>query len=211
VGRRPVAEGKAAGRTRADRGGVEWHGAHARVARLAAARELTAAELNDEWQALRGEDVARAYRALWVLRSVPGQALPLLRRHLRPGPAADEERAAKLVKDLESDDFAVREKATAELEGLGGAAKDALHKALEGDPSAELRRRGQQLLNKIRPSLHSPHRVQALRMLELLEQIATPEASRVPQQLAEDKTDPWLAQESRAAAARLRDRDGAKP
>jgi WD40 repeat protein len=175
------------------------------------ARRLSPAELDAEWQALTGADAARAFRALWVLREVPGQALPLLKRHLRLAAPPDAERIAGLIRDLDSDSFPAREKASAELEKLGPATAEALRKALMADPSHELRRRVQQLLEKAQASLHTPEHSRTLRMLELLEQIATPEAGRMLQTLSDDKTDPWLARESRAAAARLRDRNGGQP
>jgi WD40 repeat protein len=180
-------------------------------AKRPAAGRLSPAELDAHWQALTGEDAARAFRALGVLREVSGQALPLLKRHLRPMAPPDAKRIAKLVEDLDSDAFPARERASAELEKLGAAAVEALHKALKADPSHEVRRRVQQLLEKAQGGLHTPEHLRALRMLELLEQIAAPDASRLLKALAEDKTDPWLAQEARAAGARLRDRDGVKP
>ncbi len=50
----------------------------------AAVAPLTPARLKDLWAVLAGDDAAKAYAALWKLAAVPKQALPLLRKHLRP-------------------------------------------------------------------------------------------------------------------------------
>jgi hypothetical protein len=176
-----------------------------------APRELSAKELEDEWQALGGEGATRAYRALWALTAAPRQALPLLRRHLRPTGAADPERVARLVKDLDSKRFAAREQATAELEKLGGAAFPALRQALDAGPSREVRGRAEKLLQKTRVELLVGDRLRAARMVELLERIGTPEAGQMLRAFAEKETDPWLAREAEAAAARVGQRAGASP
>jgi WD40 repeat protein len=172
-------------------------------------RELSAKELDVEWQALTGEDAARAYRAVWTLRAVPNQALPLLRRDLRPLTEADLRRITKLVEDLDSNQFAVREKAKAALEKLGQVAEPALSKALENRPSAELRKRASRLLQM--GGLAAGDRLRAVRMLELVERIGTPEASRLLKEFVENRTDPWLAREARESLERLAKRRTPKP
>jgi hypothetical protein len=134
--------------------------------------------------------------------------LPLLRQELRPAAPPDAKHVARLVKNMDSKSFAAREKAMAELGRLGHQAEATLVKALEGNSSDELRRRIKQLLEAAPPSID---RVSALRMLEVLEHIGTPEARQLLKTLAVSKADPWLAVEVRAAESRLRKRDGAKP
>jgi WD40 repeat protein len=185
-----------------------WDAARLPQGKRPAPRELSTKELEDQWQALGRDDATGAYRALWALRSVPRQALPLLKRDLRPASAADLKRITRLVAELDSDDFAVRERATAELEKLGGAAEAALSEALEGGPSAEVRMRVQQLLEKASRPVGA--RLRALRMLELLERIGTPEARELLKTLADNESDVWLARQAKAAEVRLRARDGAK-
>src|SRR5205085_4086658 len=168
-------------------------------------RELSPKELQVEWQALGGEDAARAYQALWALRAASRQVLPLLRRDLRPSRLAEPGRIARLLEDLDSNKFAVREEASAELEKLGGAAEAALRKALAASPSAEVRLRVQRLLKK--GLVPQGDRLRALRMIELAERIGSPAAAEILKTLAENRSDIWLAQEARAAGARLRKRD----
>src|SRR5258707_521154 len=62
-------------------------------------------------------------------------------------PKADAERVAKLVKQLGSDDFEEREKASKELEAIGGPALDALRAAAKSE-EAEVKTRAASLLQK---------------------------------------------------------------
>ena len=63
-------------------------------------------------------------------------------------PKADAERIAQLIKQLGSDEFEAREKATRELEAIGTPALDALRKALR-DGEAEVKTRAEALIGKM--------------------------------------------------------------
>jgi hypothetical protein len=103
------------------------------------AAPLPAPKLAAWWADLAGDDAARAYEAVWALAA--GDSAPFLKGRLRPVPAAGAEQVARLLADLDSDAFAVRERATRELAKLEEAAEPALRKALAGHPSPEVRRR----------------------------------------------------------------------
>src|SRR5262249_42431694 len=94
--------------------------------------KLSPAELDTLWGDLGGEDAVRAYRAVWALASAAEQAVPLLRERLpRTAPTVTADGVARLLADLDSDEFSVREKATVELEKLGRGVEAAVRKALE--------------------------------------------------------------------------------
>ncbi len=63
-------------------------------------------------------------------------------------PPLDADKLKSLIAELDSDNFAVRERATHQLEAQGAHAQPALRKALEGKPSAEARRRMERLLHE---------------------------------------------------------------
>jgi WD40 repeat protein len=153
------------------------------------------------WADLASEDAARAYQALWLLAAMPERAVPLLRDRLRPAAAAAPEHIARLVADLDSDRFAVRQRAEEELGNLLDVAEAALRAALAGQPSVEVRRRIEVLLNQLDPCT-SPERLRALRALEVLEQIGTPEAQQVLEKLAQGAPQARLTQEAKAALRR---------
>jgi WD40 repeat protein len=71
-----------------------------------------------------------------------------LAKLFEPVARVDPKRLALLIADLDSAKFAVRKKAAQELEKLGEAAIGACRKALDGEPSAEVRRRLKSLLEK---------------------------------------------------------------
>jgi WD40 repeat protein len=156
---------------------------------------LTAVDLEWLWSELAG-DAARADGALWALARAPEQSVPFLQERLRP--AAIPAEHVKLVADLSSKRFAVRDKAFRTLEKLGEAAGAALHKALEGKPSLEVRRRLEQLMEKRAKDAFRP-----LRAVEALEQVGTAEARQVLQVLAKGAPNPQVAQAADAALRRL--------
>jgi hypothetical protein len=164
----------------------------------------TEAELQARWADLEAADAARAYQALGDLVSVPGPAVRFLKARLRP-PAAqkgDAERAARLVADLGSERFVVRQKANDALARLGDAAEAPLRRALAGRPSAEVRLRAEKLLAQLEPPV-CPRRLRVMRALEVLEHIGTAEAQGVLGGLAEGSPEALLTQDSRASLERL--------
>jgi hypothetical protein len=150
---------------------------------------------------LAAADAARAHRALWALAAAPGQAVSMFREQLRPVIAADPERVARLLADLDSDDFAVRDKATKQLQKMGEAALPGLRKALAGQPPPELRRRAERLLDDL--SGGTFEQLYTLRALEVLEHIGSPEARRLLETLGGGVPEARLTQEAKASLERL--------
>jgi hypothetical protein len=171
-----------------------------------------AEEIGHFWTHLRGKDAKVAYIAIRTLTAFPAQALPLLRKQLLPL-LVEEEEARKLsswVADLDSNDFASREKAHKNLEDAGLRAEAALQQALSNKPSLEVRRRGLKLLEAIdRQKKIEP--IQQLRALEVLEHIGTAEARALLADLAKGVPEARLTQEAKASLLRLARRPTPKP
>jgi hypothetical protein len=125
-----------------------------------------------------------------------------LGEHLRPA-AGESRKVDRLLADLDSDDFPVRERASAALAALGEAAEPALRKALEGEPSPEVRRRVEALMQKLHSRSLSAEEARALRAVEALEYCETPEARRLLQALGTGAPEARLTREARAALGRL--------
>jgi hypothetical protein len=134
------------------------------------------------------------------------EAVALLRERLLEAPAALAARLERLVKDLDDDDFAVRERATAELARLGRGAEARLRALLAGRPSAEARRRAEGLLRRLPgpkgPAL-APDELAALRGVEVLERLGAPEARQALEALAGGAAEARLTREAQAALRRL--------
>jgi WD40 repeat protein len=144
-----------------------------------------------------------AHRAIWALAAAPDQAVPLLKEKLLPIQGDTPSQVTRMIEELDSNQFAVREKAAAELEELENSAEPALRQALADNPSLEVRRRIEQLLGKLDVS---PERLQKLRALEVLEHIATPEAREVLLALAQGAPKSRLTQEAKASLEQLNKR-----
>jgi hypothetical protein len=172
-------------------------------ARRRPAGSLTDKELEALWAELAGADAARAYRAIWALAAAPKQAVPWLQERLRPVAAPDPERVARLLTDLDSDNFPAREKAARELAGLGESAGPALRKALADRPSAEVRHRLEPLLAELDRPEDSPERLRVLRAIEALEDVGTAEARQLLEKLAGGLAGARVTREARASLSRL--------
>jgi hypothetical protein len=178
---------------------------HQRRQRIASlGRPLSPAEMERYWVALAGADPEEAADAIGYLASAPAanqRTVPFLRKAVKAALPPDAERLRRLIADLDSDRFDVREKAQGELERIGEDAVPALRKALDSKPSAEARRRMKSILE--RPRTPSPETVQAIRAVEVLEKIGTPDARQLLESLAEGAPEAGLTREARAALERL--------
>jgi WD40 repeat protein len=163
------------------------------------------AKLEPLWEDLAGADAARAYRAVWALVLTPSQTVPFLEKRLHPV-TADPKQIDQLIRDLDNDSFAVREKATRQLEQLSDTAEGALKEALKPAVSLEMRMRIEKLLAKLPELAATPGRRRELRALEVLELLGTKEARAVLQRLANGTPAARLTQLAQKALARLADR-----
>src|SRR5262249_40248355 len=117
---------------------------------------LAADRLLALWTQLADADAAKAHDALWILTTVPRQALPYLEQNRKSAPLADLRRLAALMNDLDANDFAVRKKATDELENLADAVVLALREKMKDKPSPEMRQRLEALLQEFDGPIPSP-------------------------------------------------------
>jgi RNA polymerase sigma factor (sigma-70 family) len=164
---------------------------------------LTPRRLEDLWNDLAGDDASRAWRAACTLSAAPEQTLPWMREHLHALSAADAGRIARLLADLDGDEFADRERAARELEKLGELAEPALRKALAGQPGAEVRRQVERLLAKLDGPVRAAEVRRGLRAVEVLEQVGTPEAQRELARLAREAPGGRIEKEAKGALKRL--------
>jgi WD40 repeat protein len=167
-------------------------------------KELSGERLAKLWADLAG-NAGRAYTAVWALASRPKESVPWLRECLAKGgkPAvvgATEEQIARWIKELDSDTFATRERATEALRRAGHRAEDALREAAKSK-SLEVRRRCKGLLARLRPGERPSEELRAVRAVQALEYAGTDEARAVLEQLVGARG--LLAEEAARAVKRL--------
>jgi WD40 repeat protein len=161
------------------------------------------------WRDLGASDAALAYRALWRFVAAGNRAVVFLKAHARPVQPMPAETISRWIKDLDNDQFAVRQRAAQDLEDASELAESALRQTLEQKPSLEVRRRVERLLNTLADN-QSTERLRGLRAVEVLENIVTPEARRSLKELAGGVPVARLTREAKAALERLERRDSAR-
>ena len=167
------------------------------------AKELRPSDLTALWVDLGSPDAAKGQAAVWALAAAPRDSVPFLAKHLRPAVLPDNEQLTRSIADLDSVVFADREKASRELERQGELAESRLRKALEDNPSPEMRRRIEALLNKLQGPLTSPESLPSIRAIEVLEHIGSREARQLLQKLADGAAEARQTREAKAALQRL--------
>jgi WD40 repeat protein len=163
----------------------------------------TPEELGAWWGDLAGDDAVRAGEASAALVRNPERSIPFLKEHLRPVPAADEKRLARLLADLDAEAFEKREAASRELARLGELVEPGLRQALANKPSPERKRRIADLLEKLDGYALAPETLRAVRAVEALEHIGTSQARALLKALAQGAAEARQTRDAQASLARL--------
>jgi hypothetical protein len=154
------------------------------------------------WDDLADTHIAFAYRAIWAMIDNPAASVKTLRANLRPatGPTAAE--LTRLIGQLNADQFAARETGSRALADLGPLATPALRAAAAGKLSAEARERVTKLLARKADDL-TPALLRAVRGVQVLERIGSPEALALLKELAAGADAAPVTEEARWAVKRL--------
>jgi hypothetical protein len=170
---------------------------------LAKKEALSGDHLDELWESLASASPTEALLAAQTLSAVPGQIVPWLRDRVKPAKAPVVPEAAlvaQYLKDLESDKFAVRQKAAEELEKLGPPVLPALRERLEKKPPLEVARRLEDLIKRLdRPA----DELRTLRALRVLEKINSPEARQLLEAMAKGAANARPTEEAKEALKRL--------
>jgi WD40 repeat protein len=155
------------------------------------------------WDGLADRDARRAYQAMARLAADPEKAVTLLRERLEPIVQPDDAALDRLVTDLGDKTFAVRSRATAELDRLGHAVVPGVLARWAKAKSLEMRRRLEQFLDKHDRGVPPPEALRQRRALEVLEHIGSPQARAVLKELARGSPAVRLTQDAAVALRRL--------
>jgi WD40 repeat protein len=139
----------------------------------------TSPDVDRLWAALADADAAKAFQSITTLVRTPGRTVALLGSRLKPATAPEPRQVEQWIGDLNSPRFAVRERAGRKLDELGGLAESPMRKALQSSLPLEVRRRLEKLVDKLSGPLTLPEHLRAVRAVEVLERIGTPEAKKL--------------------------------
>jgi hypothetical protein len=155
------------------------------------------------WWELAGEDAGLAYRAHWRMLQHPRETVGFLQRHLRPASSDGRESVAQLVARLDHDRFPIREQATHELEQRGARAEPALRRVLQGKLSPEVHSRVERVLNQLEQRGPDSATLRAIRAVEILEHVGSPDSRALLEILAQGDPDARLTIDAKDSLARL--------
>lgn len=155
---------------------------------------LSAAQLQQCWDDLASDNSRRAYQAIDQLAA--GQNVAFLAGQVKPDDKVDAKEVTRLIQDLRSDQFAVRERASKGLEKWHWLVRPQLEKALAKENILEARRRLSILLGKA-DIRHRAHLRRYSLAVKVLAQIDTSEAHQLLRQWAADAPEPSLSRQAR--------------
>jgi len=159
-------------------------------------------ELAAWWADLATDDAGRAHAAVWRLAEAPA-AVAYLRKRLRPASAEEIKKIGKLIEELDSDTFAVRDKATKRLEALGGDIASVLREALSRKQPLEVKQRLERLLKQARKRGLSSEGLRSCRAIQAIELNASSDARGLLSELSDGAPHAECTQQAKAALARL--------
>jgi len=148
-------------------------------------------------------DAGKAYRAIWTLTLMPEKSLPFLHEHVHAVASADPRVTARLIGELDSDKFAVREKAVQQLTELGEQAAADVRAALKQNLTLETHRRLEKVLKTLEAVPLSGDQLRLLRALEVLEMIGNDDCQTLLETLAKGTSEARLTKEAKATLDRL--------
>jgi hypothetical protein len=169
------------------------------------ARESDPGELRHIWEDLGRPSRLTARQAVAALAEIPARAVPFLAVRSQPVSATvTPQWLAQLLGELDDRHFDTRQRALTELQKLGELAEADLRATLAKGPPLEVRQRIERILAEIERQGQTPERLQALRTVQALEAIATPQARDVLEKLAKGNPAARPTREAKAALERLR-------
>ena len=167
------------------------------------AADLKPEQVEALWVDLAGNDAGKANRSMLNLAGARGLVEVFMRERLQAAPTIDAKQLEQWLADLDSEKFAVRNRAMEELTKLGEPAVPALNQLLGGQPTLEVRRRAEEVLDRLTGRTLTGEQLRTVRAVEVLEQLGTPEAKRVLETLARGAAGALPTREAQAALGRL--------
>lgn len=140
---------------------------------------------------------------MWRLAAGGDKTVEYFRRHLMPIAKSDVARIEALIKELDDDDFKIRDRASKELGRIGAPAEARLERATKSH-SAEVRSRARLLLAELKDGRSSdPNIRREIRAVSVLGRIGTPRAIEYLEELERDDEASLRRRQARIVLERL--------
>jgi HEAT repeat protein len=143
--------------------------------------------------------------AAWTLAAYK-EAVPVLKEFVKPAVEADKERVQRLINDLDSDSFAVRQKAEEALTELGEGVAPTLREILKREESPQVKQSLGLVLSLYHEGAMKGVAVTNRRVAEVLEHIGSKEARELLQTWSKGQKEASLTRYAKAALERMGDK-----
>src|SRR5262249_35934398 len=153
--------------------------------------------------ALAAREAGESFRSEGRFSSSPADTAGYFAERVKPAEALDPKRVQRLLADLDSDDFAVREAASEALEGLDQQALPYLESTLKTTESAEVRKRVNRILERRWGAALPSEQLRQARAVAVLERIGDGESKDLLKKWAGGPAGALLTTEAAAAWKRL--------
>jgi hypothetical protein len=168
-------------------------------------KALSAQDLAALWDELANPDAVRAEDAWRKLGSAGDDAVPFLRKKIRPlvAPEVDLAKYERWATDLGSEKYATRERATRDLLAAGELAVAPLQQLLSNQPNPEAAKRANFVLQKLSTPVRTPERTRVLEAVALLERVGSAPAVALLKEIERDTVFASIRQEAHLALQRV--------
>lgn len=173
-------------------------------------RVADSVSLESVWEDLAKREAAVSFRSEGRFLATPADAVKLCSEKVKPVEALDTKRIQRLLAELGSNEFAVREEASKAILGLNEQTVPYLDATLKSTESAEVRVRVEKILDQRRGAARTSEQLRLIRGVMVLELIGDGESKNLLRKWAGGPAGAQLTLEASLALKRLDGADQAK-
>jgi len=166
-------------------------------------RVADSVSLQSAWNNLAAKDARESFQSEGKFLAKPAEAVKFFAEKIKPAQALDPKRIQRLLTDLGSDQFAVREAASKALHALDEQAMPYLEKALASAASLEFSVRAKRILEQKQGAALASEQLRRIRAVMVLERIGDGEAKGLLRRWTSGPVGARLTMEAFAALERL--------
>jgi WD40 repeat protein len=166
-------------------------------------RVAVSVPLEKAWNNLAAKDAGVSFKSEGRFLAAPAEAVKFFGKKITPVAALDPKRIQRLLADLGSDQFAIRDAASKVLRGLDEQATPYLEKTLKSAEPLEVRLRVQKILEQKQGAAITSEQLRQIRAVMVLELIGDGESKNLLKRWAGGPVGALLTREASAALRRL--------